>query len=119
VKRRGVRGADPARFAYPPPELLAFDPDDWPDDGPVPHDKFRDWPPRSPAVGAALPPDLARRMRAWSRWTVARQAWEDAHGDRWPTGAVQRWVEQREARPGSRTRLAPWDRYDEDGGGWS
>ncbi len=85
-----------------------FDPDDWPDDGRVLPGEVRVW-----------PPALVRPMRAWHRWTAARQAWADEHGDRWPTGAVERWVEERAARPGSRTRLAPWDRYDEDGGDWS
>lgn len=109
-----------ARPGYPPPELLVFDADDWPDNGrPVFHGETLVGLRPSPAVGAALPPELARQMRAWSRWTAARQAWADEHDGRWPTGAVERWVEERAARPGGRTRLAPWDAYGEDGEGWS
>ncbi len=72
----------------PPRALVHFDPREWPDDGPVPGGGCAYW-----------PPDLAGPMRAWCRWNAARQAWVDEHGW-WPTGAVERWVELRAARPG-------------------
>ena len=103
MKRR--RFAAQARPGFPPPELLAFVPEDWSDAPLSPVETRGDLSP-SPALRAVLPPDLARQMAAWARWIAARQRWADAHGDRWPTGAVERWVEERAARPGGRQRQA-------------
>ena len=99
--------------------LVAFNAEDWPDDGTVP--KPAASLPPSPALVLPLPPDLAADRAAWHRWKAARQTWEDEHGW-WPTGSVERWVEERQARPGGApTGLAPWDNTDPDfaDGGWA
>jgi hypothetical protein len=86
-----------AGSGYPPPRLLAFDADDWPDGGPVQPVTAL---PRSPAMVLPMPPRLAREMGAWRAWCRARHEWSQAHPDAWPTGEIERWVEERAARPG-------------------
>ena len=79
-----MRRRTSGRAGWPPPELLSFDPADWPDEQPT------------PSVSAGrLPGWLVRQMRQWSAWCAARERWEAEHGDWWPTGA-----EEHQARPG-------------------
>jgi hypothetical protein len=88
-----VRRRTSGRAGWPPPELLSFDLADWPDEQPT------------PSVGEGrLPGWLVRQMRQWSAWCAARERWEAEHGDWWPTGAVERWAEEHQARPGGSTR---------------
>jgi hypothetical protein len=84
-----MRRRTSGRAGWPPPELLSFDPADWPDEQPTP--SVRE---------GRLPGWLVRQMRQWSAWCAARERWEAEHGDWWPTGAVERWAEEHQARPG-------------------
>jgi hypothetical protein len=103
VKRR-----DTARHGWPPPDLLTFNPADWPSDRAAP--RLRDLGhtghrlPPSPAVVLKLPPDSAHEMRAWAKWRAAREAWCEEHDGFWPTGEVEMWAEAWAVRPGRTAR---------------
>ena len=79
-----MRRRDAARRGWPPLELLAFRPEDWPQDAP---------------------------MAAWACWRHAREQWCEDHDGFWPTGEVEMWAEAWAVRPGPTTRpvLPPGD----------
>ena len=104
-----MRRRTSGRAGWPPPELLSFDPADWPDDGP-----------NSSVSEGRLPGWLVRQMRQWSAWCAARELWEaehglgplaarprqwcEEHGGFWPTGEVEMWAEAWAVRPGPTAR---------------
>ena len=79
-----MRRRDAARRGWPPPELLTFRPEDWPQDAP---------------------------STAWGRWRHTREQWCEEHGGFWSTGEVEMWAEAWAVRPGPTARpvLPPRD----------